>query len=135
MRQSRLVGLLGTVLLAVPGWPAARADDIDKEPINYSPAPADNAVSRLQQRLHACEAALKYEPGFGYLRSLLRELHVPESSQVLVFSKTSLQRQRIGPPTPRAVYFGDDVYVGFCQHSDLLEVTAVDPDLGAVFYS
>jgi hypothetical protein len=46
-----------------------------------------------------------------------------------------LQRQRINPRTPRAIYFGDDAYVGFCQKGDLIEVAAVDPQLGTVFYS
>jgi hypothetical protein len=54
---------------------------------------------------------------------------------MLVFSKTSLQRHRIAPHTPRAVYFNDDVYVGFCQNGDVLEVSAADPQLGAVFYT
>jgi hypothetical protein len=54
---------------------------------------------------------------------------------MLVFSKTSLQRHRISPHTPRALYFSDDVYVGFCQRGDVLEVSAVDPQLGAVFYT
>src|SRR6185369_12949183 len=62
-------------------------------------------------------------------------LKVPRSSQTLVFSKTSLQRSRIGPKTPRAVYFADDVYVGYCQHGPVMEVSAVDPQLGTVFYT
>jgi hypothetical protein len=113
----------------------ARGADIEAEPINYAKAPVANAVSRLEQRLANGKATLTYEPGFGYLRSLLRELQVPQSSQTLVFSKTSLQRHRIAPMRPRALYFGDDVYVGFCQRGDVLEVTAVDPSLGAVFYT
>ena len=78
---------------------------------------------------------MTYEEGPGYLRALLRELNVPVSSQMLVFSKTSLQRQRISPRTPCAIYFGDDAYIGYCQKGDLLEVTTVDPRLGSVFYS
>ena len=57
------------------------------------------------------------------------------SSQVLVFSKTSLQRDRIAPKTPRAIYFNDDVYVGFCLRGDVMEVSAADPKLGTVFYT
>jgi hypothetical protein len=124
-------GGLVLLLLTLP----ARAVDLDREPINYSTAEAHNAVERLQERLDAGRAKLTYEEGTGYLRSLLRELNVPLSSQMLVFSKTSLQRQRINPRTPRGIYFSDDVYVGFCQKGDLLEVTAIDPQLGAVFYS
>jgi hypothetical protein len=52
-----------------------------------------------------------------------------------VFSKTSLQLRRISPRTPRALYFNDDVYVGFCQSGDVLEISAVDANLGTVFYS
>jgi hypothetical protein len=123
--------VLVPLLLPVP----AHAIDLDREPINYSTADADNTVERLQERLDSGKAKLTYEEGTGYLRSLLRELDVPLSSQMLVFSKTSLQRQRINPRTPRALYFGEDAYVGFCQKGDLLEVSADDPQLGAVFYS
>jgi hypothetical protein len=54
---------------------------------------------------------------------------------VLVFSKTSLQRRRIGPKTPRAIYFSDDVYIGFCWLGEVMEVSAVDTNLGTVFYT
>jgi hypothetical protein len=125
--------LLGLWSLQAPV--AVRADDLDREPIRYATAPADNAVSRLQRRIDAGEAVLAHEHHFGYLRSLLRELKVPVSSQGLVFSKTSFQRERISPRSPRAVYFGDDAYVGFCQGGEVLEVSAVDPGLGVVFYT
>ncbi|MBI3875322.1 MAG: hypothetical protein HY300_05070 [Verrucomicrobia bacterium] len=54
---------------------------------------------------------------------------------MLVFSKTSFQRERISPRNPRAVFFSDNAYVGFVPGSPLLEVTSVDPKLGGVFYS
>jgi hypothetical protein len=53
----------------------------------------------------------------------------------LVFSKTSLQRHRISPRTPRALYFNDDIYLGWVQQGDVVEISAVDPQLGAVFYT
>jgi hypothetical protein len=59
---------------------------------------------------------------------------VPAESQMLVFSKTSLQRGRIRPERPRALYFSDSVYVGWVP-GGLIEVTAVDPRLGPIFYS
>src|SRR5579883_272286 len=134
MSRSFLLPCLGFGLVLLLPLPA-RAVDLDREPINYSTAEPHNAVERLQERLDDGRTKLTYEEGTGYLRSLLRELKVPLSSQMLVFSKTSLQRQRINPRTPRAIYFGDDTYIGFCQKGDLMEVTAVDPQLGAVFYS
>ncbi len=123
-----LVGLLG---LAGRG----AAADFDQPPINYSKATPDNCVTRLQARLDAGRARLAYDEDHGYLEAVLKELGVPLSSQVLVFSKTSLQRQRIGPKTPRAIYFNDDVYVGFCLRGDVVEVSAVDARLGTVFYT
>jgi hypothetical protein len=121
------------VVLAWAG--TVRAGDIDQEPIRYSSASVDNIVSRLQRRIDSGEVRLTHEEKFGYLRSVLKELHVPVSSQTLVFSKTSFQRQRISPRTPRAVYFGEEAYVGMCRDGEVLEVTAVDPQLGAVYYS
>ncbi len=133
-RARRLLSLL-LLWTASPLVVPTRGADLEREPIRYSQAPANNPITRLEQHLDRGQARLTYEEGFGYLRSLLRELNVPASSQMLVFSKTSLQRQRINPQKPRAIYFSDDVYVGFCQQGDLIEVTAVDPGLGAVFYS
>ena len=54
---------------------------------------------------------------------------------MLVYSKTSLQLHRISPVTPRAIYFNDDVYVGFIPGSDRLEISTADPSLGGVFYT
>lgn len=133
MHQTKFESFLFVVLLAaaVP----ARAADIDAEPINYAKAPADNVVSHLEERIDAGQVKLAFVEKHGYLPALLRELKVSESSQMLVFTKTSLQRERIGPRRPRALYFNDDVYVGFCQQGKVLEVSAVDPQLGAVFYT
>jgi hypothetical protein len=114
---------------------AAQFDDLDREPINYATAEADNPVAALQKRLAAGRAELPFVDDHGYLPAVLKELNVPPSSQVLVFSKTSLQRDRITPATPRAIYFNDDVSVGFCLRGDVLEVAAADPGLGTAFYT
>ncbi len=127
---------LGVLLLGLSTCVAATASgqEIDREPINYSTATPRNVVAQLQERLASGAAKLDFE-GHGYLRSLLRELDVPESSQVLVFSKTSLQRDRISPKTPRAIYFNDDVMVGFCVRGRVIEIAAVDDALGTAFYT
>src|SRR5262245_58700803 len=113
----------------------ACSQEYEHEPIRYSKSEPHNRVAQLIERLDAGQARLNYDGKFGYLRSLLDELAVPVSSQTLVFSKTSLQRHRIAPQSPRALYFSDDVYVGFCQQGDVLELSAVDPQLGTVFYT
>ena len=111
------------------------ADDFEREPISYSATIPQNAVSRLKSDFDLKRAHFDFDPRWGYLRSLLSALNVPESSQMLVFSKTSFQRQRITPKTPRALYFNDEVYVGYCADGDVVEISAVDPALGAVFYT
>ncbi len=128
---------LGAAVLLCTEFSArsAVADEYDGPPVNYTTAELSNDVSRLQSRLDDASVKLEYEDHFGYLRSVLAALEVPESSQMLVFSKTSLQSRRIWPQKPRAIYFSDDVYVGFCQAGDVIEVSVADAKLGAVFYT
>lgn len=113
----------------------AMADDFDKAPISYRESQPTNPISRLQDRLDRGEITFEHDDDFGYLKSVLNALDVPVESQTLVFSKTSLQLRRITPRTPRAIYFNDDVYIGFCQRGDVLEVSTADPKLGTVFYT
>ncbi len=122
-------------LLLLVGAARGAAADWERDPIRYSTAPADNVMNRLAPKLADGTVRLEYTAGTGHLKSLLAALNVPESSQTLVFTKTSLQRHRIGPATPRALYFSDDVYVGFCQKGDVIEVAAPDARLGTAFYT
>ncbi|WP_231749277.1 hypothetical protein [Tautonia plasticadhaerens] len=103
-------------------------------PIDYLEAPVDDPVARLQRRLDRGEEGLGYDERLGYLPAVLEQLGVSETSQVLVFSKTSFQHTRISPRSPRALYFGDDAYVGWVRDGDVLEISAVDPQQGAVYY-
>ncbi|MCI0539314.1 MAG: hypothetical protein L0Z50_29250 [Verrucomicrobiales bacterium] len=105
-----------------------------EEPINYRTAPDCDPVSKLQQRLDRGGVKLVYEPGRGYLKSVLELLDVPISSQSLVFSKTSFQFRKISPQTPRALYFNDDVYVGWVKDGKALEIISFDPNQGVIFY-
>ncbi len=124
------------VVACVAAAPAvAQIDGFEREPINYKTAQPENVVATLQKRINAKQAKLKFTDDHGYLPSILKELNVPQSAQVLVFSKTSFQRERITPKTPRALYFNDDVYVGFCLRGDVLEFSAVDTKIGTAFYT
>ncbi|MEZ6107487.1 MAG: hypothetical protein R3B96_15535 [Pirellulaceae bacterium] len=109
--------------------------EFERPPINYTEAESQDPIARLQAQLDAGEVELEYHPTRGYLDDLLVKLQVPEESQALVFSKTSFQLRRIDPRRPRAVYFGDDVYLGFVQNGDVVEAMAVDPVLGPIFYT
>jgi hypothetical protein len=108
---------------------------LDDPAIRYDQAPND-PVARLEKRLEAGEVKLGYAPnGQGYLPSVLHNLGINLDSQVLVFSKTSIQQAHISPRTPRAIYFNDEVSVGFVQNGDVLELTALDPKLGIILYT
>ncbi|QDV18542.1 hypothetical protein Pan153_32010 [Gimesia panareensis] len=111
--------------------------NFEEAPINYNKATPDNAISRVQKKLDAGELKLAFdrEERRGYLPAVLEALKIPISSQILVFSKTSLQVKRIDPLSPRALYYNDDLYLGFVQGGSVLEVSASDPQLGTVFYT
>ena len=122
------------VLFGLFGLRTARGDDaFEREPISYSTATPQDAIAALQAKLASGEARLEGDEK-QVVRELLAALGVPEASQMLVFSKTSFQKDRISPTHPRAVYFSDEVYVGWCP-GGLVEIAAIDPLLGPVFYS
>jgi hypothetical protein len=102
--------------------------------IDYANSPESDPVFKLNERLRNGEVTLTSDPDTGYLRSVLAALHVPVESQVMVFSKTSFQAKKISPQNPRAIYFGDDVAVGYVRGGDVLEFISQDPKIGSVFY-
>lgn len=108
---------------------------LNHEALQYNSRPVNDPVAKLQRALNNGGARLEFDQDFGYLRSLLKALDVPVSSQVLVFSKTSFQAPRIAPRLPRAIYFNDTVTVGYVRGGDVLELTAVDPEQGVIFYT
>jgi len=134
-----LVCIVLFTFLGLPPWPVVAQIpidlDIEAAPFHYSETQGDNRVSRLMQRLGNKEIKLKYTRDRGYLESLLEALEIPSSSQTLVFSKTSMQVRYISRRNPRAIYFNDDTYVGWVNGSSLMEVSTVDPQLGAAFYT
>jgi hypothetical protein len=114
---------------------SAQQDGFERPPIDYLNAEVHDPVANLAKRIQSGDATLDFDPAFGYLRSVLKALDVPVSSQVLVFSKTSLQLNKISPRRPRSLYFNDDVYVGYCHQGDVLEFAATDAKQGATFYT
>ena len=141
MRVFRIRLATGAAVLILAVWAfAERLEDTflvppDHPAIQYAQRPPNDPVALLDKRLRRSEVKLSTAPnGLGYLPSVLKELGVSADSQVLVFSKTSIQTDRIGPRTPRAIYFNDNVSVGFVQNSDLLEIAALDPTQGVKFY-
>ncbi|HLJ54236.1 MAG TPA: hypothetical protein VKT77_04300 [Chthonomonadaceae bacterium] len=133
-RAAALLILTAALLLTPATGPGQRETGADDPRIAYAATKPEDAVTRLQARLDRGETALKHDPTRGYLPAILDALHIPVSSQTLVFSKTSVQKDAISPETPRALYFGDETYVGYVPNAKSLEVVSVDPRIGPVYY-
>ena len=118
--------------MVTPGF--AQEALFERPPILYSESPARDAASRMLADIEAGRVVLPSDSPREMLRAVLRILKVPEWSQVLVFSKTSEQFGLIHPGNPRAVYFSDEVYVGYVP-GGLIEIAASDPGLGMVFHT
>jgi hypothetical protein len=103
--------------------------------IGYSGAPTHNPIARLQDRLLRGEVKLEFKPPRGYLDSVLKNLRIDPSSQMLVYSKSSLQVQWVDAASPRAIYFNDETYAAWVQAIGLLEFVTMDSKLGPVFYT
>ncbi|MEA2733938.1 MAG: hypothetical protein QOE14_389, partial [Humisphaera sp.] len=90
----------------------AGAPDYEQPPVSYSTTQPHDSAAKLMDSLERGDVTLTHDSQRGYLDAILRELKIPTSSQTLVFSKTSFQRNHISPRRPRALYFNDDTYVG-----------------------
>ena len=138
LRKYRLLAA-GLVVFATAVLDAQRRDAFvlsrDHPSIQYTSAPTTDRVARLNEQLQRGAASLRFESNTGYLNAVLQALEVPRESQMLVFSPTSLQSDRINVLNPRGVYFADTVMVGWVRGGDVLEVAAQDPRQGVLFYA
>jgi hypothetical protein len=132
--SNALAGFLLPLCIGVPAA-SGQTGSFGGPPIHYATAEVNDRVAQLSAQVDSGQLELKYEDKHGYLASVLGALDIPVSSQALVFSKTSLQVRRISPRLPRAIYFNDDVYVGWCQRGEVLEIAATDAKQGATFYT
>lgn len=123
----------GSLALTAQGGPFAAS--IEHDAIRYSSAPLADPISRLQGKLQSGSVRLTSDGESGYLRSLLDALAIPVESQTLVFSETSADAPLITPKNPRAIYFNDDVAVGWTRGSTHVEIAAQDPRQGTIFYT
>jgi hypothetical protein len=117
---------------AQEGWPGA----LDEHPaIQYATRPTNDRVARLNRELVAGRRQLARDDRTGYLLSLLSALDIARESQILVFSKTGVQRAYTSPQNPRALYFNESTVVGYVPGAPVVEIAAHDPQQGVVFYA
>jgi hypothetical protein len=130
------------VLAVVAMWARAGAQragafmgSADDPAIRYSTSPPHNDVVDLNGRLRDGTARFAFDGRSGFLRSALEALRIPVDSQLLVFSRTSLQGKKISDQNPRALFFNDRVALGWVRDGDVIEVAAHDESAGIVFYT
>ncbi len=103
--------------------------------IRYSTSPLNNAVAEVNRKIQDGAITLTFEGRSGFLRSALDALQIPADSQLLVFSRASLQGKLINEQNPRALFFNDRVALGWVRGGEIIEVAAHDESAGVVFYA
>src|SRR6187401_3220380 len=140
MRLARRVSMVIVAgLLCAGGWRSSRLHaqrggmfrgSADDPGISYSSAPVDNVVDQLNRQLQEGSASLAFEGRSGYLQSAIDALQLTIDSQLLVFSRASLQGRLINAASPRALFFNDRVVLAWVRDGDLLEAAAHDEKQG-----
>jgi len=133
MLRASCVLALALCLSTGPKTLLAQGADYDQPPISYSSTEPDDPVAKLKRRIDKGEIVFHGKTRREILDETLTLLNVPVESQVLVYSKTSAQNSKISPERPRAIYFSDEVYVGWVRDGNI-EIISFDPRLGAIFY-
>jgi hypothetical protein len=107
----------------------------DHPAIQYRTRPTTDRIAQLSRDVSDGVTSLTFQQRGGYLPSLLATLGIPIESQLLVFSKTGVQRSQTGPRNPRAIFYDQSVVVGYIPGARFLEIAAHDPEQGTVFYT
>lgn len=110
----------------------------DNPAIRYFQTPLEQLNDPASHLIRAINSgAVKLEArqdDLGYLPSVLKNLHVNQDTQALPFAKGSFQAAKISPRNPRAIYFTDDVAVGWVRGGVGIEIASLDPRQGVIFY-
>ncbi len=102
-------------------------------PHEYQKRTPIDRFTKLKGDIETGKVRLDHTNPKTYLVSLLQTLGISRFTQTLVFSTTSLQLSRISPENPRAIYFNEDIYVGWVPGGKI-EVIGIDPKWGAITY-
>jgi len=103
--------------------------------VGYIARPTTDRIAALNTALAGGSRTLRRDERTGYLRPVLDALGLSIDSQLLVFSKTGVQRAFTSPHNPRALFFDSSVVVGYIPGAPLIEIAAHDPRQGVVFYT
>ena len=112
---------------------APRVIDFRSAPHNYLDWKPRDRFAMIKERIQQGEVKIDTSNDKAFLKSMLDALSIPASSQIMVFSASSLQSEIINPGNPRARYFNEDTYIGWVP-GGLIEIIAADPEMGPMFY-
>ena len=129
----RLLLTLPALFCLAAALPEPDYHELDLPPHEYHTRQPRDRFSRMKAELEAGRIPVDGSSEKAFVISLLRVLEIPVTSQMLVFSTTSLQLRLITPANPRALYFNEESYLGWVP-GGRIEVLSLDPELGAVFY-
>lgn len=129
---------LATLLMA-GDWTSAHGEaeavfDFTAPPHHYWKRQPRDVCTALAAKVANGEVKLDTSSEKAFARSVLDALDVPVSSQMLVYSATSLQSAKCNPRNPRAIYFNEHAYVAVVLGGQV-EMVGVDPELGGIFYA
>ena len=133
MRTLNLSPLFILLLAFAPVASAQFYNDFELKPHGYFTRKPQDPMSLLMEKIDAGEVTITEENGKPLVERLLRELKLDKDTQVLVFSKTSLQKRAVSYRNPRAIYFNESVYLGWMPNGRV-EVASFDPEIGPLFY-
>ncbi|HEY1335966.1 MAG TPA: hypothetical protein VGF59_00585 [Bryobacteraceae bacterium] len=135
MRRPLSVALLAAGILSGADLSGIFVGGTDHPAIRYVSPEVHDPVAELNQKLYSGSFKLKFDGPSGFLRSVLDALDIPAESQMLVFSKTSLQAPLISPSNPRSIFFNDTTAVAWVAGEPFVEVASQDPRQGVHFYT
>lgn len=124
---------LGQAVLSAEESGALDFADLERPEHDYWNRTPTDPFTRLIGDLESGRLGLDESSEKAYLVSLLKALKIPVSTQTLVYSTTSLQLRLISPRSPRAIYFNEEIYLGYVPGGKI-EIVSIDPELGAIFY-
>ncbi|MDF1812203.1 MAG: hypothetical protein P1V20_08310 [Verrucomicrobiales bacterium] len=107
--------------------------NLDAPEHSYWTRDLHDPFTAIKDELESGRLPLDFSSEKAFVTSLLQHLRIPVSSQTLVFSTTSLQLSLISPRSPRALYFNEEIYVGYVPGGKI-EIISMDPELGGIFY-
>lgn len=131
--QTRAALLIALTALLPCERVRAYDETYEQSPVNYSRTEPSGPVAELQRAFDEGRIRFDDRDERAVLREVLDFLEIPVESQMLVFSKTSHQNPLISPATPRAIYFNDEVYLGWVR-GGRIEIAQHAPGIGVTFH-